>query len=185
MADPEYIKGRGRTLCVRAQKNWPHPQIVLNHTPDRSWTDHWMCSEIESWHCFVRQVWFSVINYIHFLLASPSTLSTSPYPGSISVYFAYKGSEKGDGHMPLVPPAWICQWFSIALYLYTWVWSVSYWHFHASEVKAYSFLLIFHCLKSPCLRYLHKLFLWLLWLQASHSVYNMHYKYASVCHFMS
>ena len=31
---------------------------------------------------------------------------TSPYPGSISVYFAYKGSEKGGrGAQPLVPPA--------------------------------------------------------------------------------
>ena len=27
----------------------PRPQTALNHAPDHSWTDHWTCSENESW----------------------------------------------------------------------------------------------------------------------------------------
>ena len=65
-----------------------------------------MCSKIESWHRFVKYVWLFI-----FVVSSCWQAhlpyregGTSPYPGSISVYFAYKGSEKGGGaHAPCAP----------------------------------------------------------------------------------
>lgn len=87
--------------CV--QKFWPSAQKVLNHAPNYSWTDHWMCSEIESWHCFRFGFLFLVAFNCCWQVHLPCVYA---YPGSTFAYIGSaqwkKGGEGGGVPLPML-----------------------------------------------------------------------------------